>query len=99
MSRGCVTWVWLAPLGAILALGPVGQATAQCTQASPCVSGPVNLGVLSGDVESFAYGVSADGSVVVGASLPVGGLNNHAIRWTASSGMQSIGSFGGDFLG
>jgi len=38
----------------------------------------------------FAYGASADGTVVVGQ-----GIGNHAFRWTATTGAQSLGSLGG----
>ena len=44
-----------------------------------------NLGVLAGTSGSDAFGISADGSVVVGAS------GDFAFRWTAGTGMQSVG--------
>jgi probable HAF family extracellular repeat protein len=46
------------------------------------------LGTLGGG-SSAAYGVSADGAVVVGVS------NGRAFRWTASGGMQDLGTLGG----
>jgi uncharacterized membrane protein len=65
--------------------------------------GPVDLGVLPGDVESIATGVSADGRVVVGISDPIGlagqsgasgyGYNaatSHAFVWTQATGMQNL---------
>ena len=52
------------------------------------------LGYLpGGDVESWAHGVSADGSVVVGWSRNVIGFNE-AFLWTSASGMQGLGSLG-----
>src|SRR5436853_45359 len=43
------------------------------------------LGYLPGDNYSSATGVSADGSVIVGASA------NQAFRWTAGSGLIGLG--------
>jgi probable HAF family extracellular repeat protein len=51
------------------------------------------LGTLGGS-ESRAYGVSADGSVVVGWSYNAAG-QGRAFRWTASGGMQDLGTLGG----
>jgi probable HAF family extracellular repeat protein len=51
-----------------------------------------DLGVLPGRLGSDAFGVSSDGSVVVGYSAGAGGSQFHAFRWTASSGaMQDLG--------
>lgn len=52
-----------------------------------------NLGTLGGS--SSAQGVSADGNVVVGESVPSGGSQAHAFRWTATGGMTDLGTFGG----
>jgi len=53
----------------------------------------VGLGSLSGSHSSRAFGVSADGSVVVGQS------NNRAFQWTASDGMNPLSNlpYGGGF--
>jgi probable HAF family extracellular repeat protein len=64
---------------------------------------PMDLGVLPGDVVSIATGVSADGTVVVGISDPIGisaesgasgyGYNaatSHAFVWTQATGMQNL---------
>ena len=51
------------------------------------------LGTLGG-TGSTAYGVSADGSVVVGYASYASGYY-HAFRWTASGGMQDLGTLGG----
>ena len=52
------------------------------------------LGVLPGGDWSWAYGVSADGSVVVGWARNAAG-QLRAFRWTASGGMQDLGTLGG----
>ncbi len=55
--------------------------------------GPLqDLGVLPGETRSFAWGISGDGSVVVGhaehgSMSPVG----QAFRWTPTKGMEGIG--------
>jgi probable HAF family extracellular repeat protein len=46
------------------------------------------LGTLGGGW-SFAYGVSADGTVVVGWAANAAG-NWHAFRWTAAGDMQDL---------
>jgi probable HAF family extracellular repeat protein len=56
------------------------------------------LGTLPGGNESWAWGVSADGSVVVGRADDAAG-QNRAFRWTASGGMQDLGTLGGDWSG
>jgi len=61
------------------------------------------LGVSPDGIESLAYAVSADGSVVVGTILNYGYdyYGNYydrrrAFRWTASGGMQNLGTLGGN---
>jgi probable HAF family extracellular repeat protein len=51
------------------------------------------LGTLGGN-QSRAYGVSADGRVVVGWAENAAG-HQRAFRWTASGGMQDLGTLGG----
>jgi probable HAF family extracellular repeat protein len=56
-------------------------------------TGMVNLGVSStigNNSQSYGYGVSADGSVLVGKST--GALGTQAFRWTAATGLV-VGSF------
>jgi probable HAF family extracellular repeat protein len=52
-----------------------------------------DLGTLGGN-HSWAFGVSADGSVVVGRSDTADGFGR-AFRWTAQGGMQNIDTIGG----
>ena len=51
-------------------------------------SGMVSLGTLPG-MTSYAYGVSGDGSVVVGVLMSP----NHAMMWTPSLGMVDLNSY------
>jgi probable HAF family extracellular repeat protein len=53
-----------------------------------------DLGTLGGDT-SYAYGVSADGSVVVGWAQNAS-YQYRAFRWTAQTGMQDLGTLGSD---
>jgi probable HAF family extracellular repeat protein len=53
------------------------------------------LGVLPDGVYSYAFDVSADGAVVVGWALNAD-WQRRAFRWTASGGMQDLGTLGGD---
>ncbi len=55
------------------------------------------LGILSGH-ESGAYGVSADGSVIVGWATDANGFWR-AFRWTEAEGMQELGTLGGSESG
>jgi probable HAF family extracellular repeat protein len=53
------------------------------------------LGFLPGGDRSFAYGVSRDGTVVVGQSGS-GGPGDQALRWTEAGGMTGLGWLPGD---
>ncbi len=58
------------------------------------------LGDLGGDVGSLAYGVSPDGSVIVGMSAsgavdPNSGRGWEAFRWTQATGMVGLGRLSG----
>ncbi len=58
--------------------------------------GITDLGLLSGDTQSQAYGVSADGSVVVGISNDNASfLTAEAFRWTRATGMLGLGFLSG----
>ncbi|RMH41233.1 MAG: hypothetical protein D6689_11620 [Deltaproteobacteria bacterium] len=51
-----------------------------------------DLGTLGGDF-TYAYAVSADGSVVVGSSFDPMGVE-HAVKWTTGSAPQDLGAAG-----
>lgn len=55
-------------------------------------NGITDMGVLVGQATSTAYGISADGSVVVGESNNGLITNDGAFRWTAANGMQGLGT-------
>ena len=57
-------------------------------------TGAVDLGTLGG-TESYATGVSADGTIVVGYSSTAGDIYDRAFRWTAETGMVSLGVLSG----
>ena len=63
----------------------LGAQAAQWTGAG----GLDRLGALPGGVSSSAFGLSSDGSTIVGFS------QNEAFRWTAADGMLGLGSLGG----
>lgn len=55
------------------------------------------LGGLQPSISSTAFGISADGRVVVGDSWNAD-LNREAFRWTAEAGMAGLGDLpGGNF--
>jgi probable HAF family extracellular repeat protein len=56
--------------------------------------GMVGLGYAPSDSGSFAYGVSADGAVVVGTSFVA--LYGDAFRWTHDGGMARLGALQGN---
>jgi probable HAF family extracellular repeat protein len=66
-----------------------GNVAIRWTVSGTAVLTTTPLGTLPGDTNSYAYAVNADGSVVVGQS---NGASDHAFRWTAGTGMQSIQS-------
>ncbi len=49
------------------------------------------LGFLPGLTASRAYGISADGNYVVGASSIAGSVNYQGFRWSLQNGMESLG--------
>ena len=66
---------------------------AKCKPSGPCTTSQLDLGTLGG-TDSSAWGISSDGSVVVGESLGSGGTPGHAFRWT-SGGMVDLGTLTG----
>lgn len=54
---------------------------------------PTDLGTLPGHTQGRAYGVSADGSTIVGASF-TSFFEPHAVRWTPT-GIEPLGSLPG----
>ncbi len=55
-----------------------------------------DLGTLGGNSgTSRAFGVSGDGSVIVGQTSTNGGLDHRAFRWTPAEGLQSLGTLPG----
>lgn len=59
--------------------------------------GMSDIGALPGHDVAEAYGISADGGVIVGysASLSNYAGTMHAFRWTEGGGMQDLGTLGG----
>jgi len=53
-----------------------------------------DLGTLGG-TNSWAAGVSSDGTVVVGTGYITGNAAYHTFRWTAGTGMVDLGTLGG----
>ena len=53
----------------------------------------LDLGVLPGDTDAAAAGVSGDGSTVIGDSF--GPAGNSLVRWTAQGGIESLGPLSG----
>ena len=60
----------------------------------PAAASFQGLGTIAGWSQSQAWGVSGDGKVVVG-QLSRLGSDTRAFRWTASAGMQDLGTLGG----
>jgi probable HAF family extracellular repeat protein len=61
-------------------------------------TGMQSLGVLPTGTSSRAYGVSADGSVIVGTSTINAGNGSEAFRWTAATDMQGVGDLAGGIV-
>ena len=78
-------------------LGLVVLALALFGFTSPARALPLftGVGILPGDSESGANGVSPDGTVVVGTSNPTSGGTYHAFRWTPATGIVDLGDLPG----
>ncbi len=72
----------------------VGVANGRATRWA-AATGCQDLGTLGGAF-SYAYGVSADGAVIVGNASTTS-EHTHAFRWTAATGMQDLGTLGGNY--
>ncbi len=78
----------------IFAVAAVALACDRVTFAQPAIT---NLGTLPGGSSSHAYGVSGDGSVVVGQGhIPAQGYDGwRAFRWTSAGGCRTSAPFRG----
>jgi probable HAF family extracellular repeat protein len=65
------------------------------TATQETASGPIDLGTLSGDVSSVAYGMNDAGSVV-GSSQSLE-QKRRAFLWNSETGMTDLGTLGGSF--
>src|SRR5258706_10651218 len=54
-----------------------------------------DLGTLNGGTQTYAFGVSGNGSVVVGYALDGAASDYRAFRWTQATGLVSLGSLNG----
>jgi probable HAF family extracellular repeat protein len=79
----------LALCVSILVAGPIFAA------ASPARADSLGLGILPGGTVSQAFGVSADGLVVIGESNSASFPFTQAFRWTQSGGMVGLGTLPG----
>ncbi len=75
-------------------VGVLAVAIAISGQSSAQSGWIVDLGVLPGGYQSNAFAVSADGSVVVGASFPAP-VYQRAFRWSLSDGLVDLGTLTG----
>lgn len=93
-------WLALALVAVIGVLIPTRAAQADGGGGgggSPPPAGPPpsfqGLGQLAGGIQSYALGVSGNGTVVVGYAVDAASVD-HAFRWTAATGMQDLGNLG-----
>ncbi|MEZ6015006.1 MAG: hypothetical protein R3F49_07835 [Planctomycetota bacterium] len=81
---------------ALLILFLSSTLTSTSLRAQTC-AGPIDLGTLQGgSTYSEAFGVSADGSVIVGVTNYATNPVQVGFRWTAAGGMHDIGALGLD---
>ena len=95
-NRGWGALVATALLTGVLA-APVGAARAAEAAALPASAARAatmtDLGTLPGGTNSSAFAINAAGQVTGNAETAGG--DRHAFRWTASGGMQDLGTLGG----
>ncbi len=82
-----VRWMWMTTLVALALSGMLGAGNPVHAQSLAW------LGTFGGS-ESMAFGVSADGAVVVGMARNTSN-RMRAFRWTQNDGLQDLGTFGG----
>jgi probable HAF family extracellular repeat protein len=84
---------------AAVIVGSANNATTGVAFRWTAAGGMQSLGLMPGGNEATAYGVSDDGAVVAGSSITYNGgvvpPTSQAFRWTAATGMQSLGHLPG----
>lgn len=101
LANGSASYAYATSADGSVVVGVAGtDAPSQCLHV-PCLgnrafrwtetTGMISLGTLTGGISSYANGISADGSVVVGSSDIGKAQAWQAFRWTPAYGMVSLG--------